>query len=447
MTPGDTLIVASLAPPIDRQRRRIWMSAVAMIGAGTRPGTLTAPTTGRDGVVTLADLAPTILRRAGVPVPPSMSGHAMRARPTALALARVAAPGLEADLIHASVVRGRLMRGAVFGSCALVLVALLTVLAGRGTGGPARGLPRSWRAGVETALVAVCALPFSLFAEPLFHVRDGTLTAGAVAAVAVVVALTTRAFLGSRTAIAVVLAATVALVVGDLAERSPASFLVAEGARFRGIGNEMMGVIIAGLAIAGTTLLDLRPTGVARRVVPVVLILAVGVMAAPQLGAKFGSIPAAIPAFALIVLFAARIPVTVRSALAVAILTVLIADLAIVADALRNPEAQSHLARAVGGAGEIAGRKIGAAGRLLSASFWAVGVAVCGGAAGVLEWRRPALVARGLWGEPAVRRALACCSVAAVAAVATNDAGVVAAAWLAILAASSFFSRLLVPRD
>jgi len=451
LTPDDLLIVASLTAPVERQQARQYLSAVAINGRSTPAGFLSTPTTDQDRVVTISDLAPTILQHAGVSVPATMTGRHFRVARDDRAVEHTR--DLEASLIHASVIRGPLMRWTVGVASALALMSLLTVASGRGLAGRSRGLPKTWRGFLDVGLVAICALPPAFILEPLLRASSTTASAIGVFGAAIGGAIVLRAARGSRGAIAGVCAATAAIIVADLllggplAERSALSYLIAEGARFHGIGNEMMGVLIGTVLIGSAAALDSSGASYRRAAVIAVLGLTAGVMAAPQLGAKFGSIPASVPAFALLGLFIARVPLTIRSVIAVAAVTLFVAGLAIVADSLRNPEVQSHVGRAIGGGGEILGRKIGAAGRLLALSYWTFGIVLCGGSAMLLALRRPSLVARGLWGYPALRRALICSAVAAVAAVAANDAGVIAAAWLALLAASSFFAPLLVPRD
>lgn len=452
LSPDDTLIVASLTPPLERQRARRFLSAVAVVGPGFRPGVLTSPTTERDGVVTIADLAPTMLRIIGAPIPEAMTGRPMRSAPGGRATGEVAS--LERDLVHASGVRGPLLRGGVIAASVLTVLSLLTVLAGRGRGGRPRGVPTRWRALLETGLVAIVALPLTLFVEPLFGVAGSTVTAIAVATTCGGVALVSRAAVGSRAAIPVLLGATVVLVLtdlalgGPLAARSPLSYLITEGARFHGIGNEVMGVVTGSALLVAAALVDRRLT--ARRVWGAVAALAVvaAMMAAPNAGAKLGSVPAAVPAFALFAVVAAGHRITFRALLGVAIVTVLAGGLAFVAHALLDGGTGSHVARAAGeGGGEIFGRKAGAAGRLLALSYWLGGLVGCGGSVALLAWRRRTLLGRGLWGRPAIRGALICCAVAAAGAIAANDAGLIAAAWVALLVAGSVFSALLVPAD
>ncbi|MFY9586728.1 MAG: hypothetical protein WAT66_04655, partial [Actinomycetota bacterium] len=326
LTRNDTLIVASLTPPRQRREVRRFVSVVAVVGPGIRPGMLTSSSTERDGVVTIADLTATILDRAGVEQPDAMTGSAMRALPRAGAPDALAS--LERDLIHASLVRGPLMRGAMIAGSALAVLALLTVVAGRGRAGRARGFPTTWRGLLDTGLIAVAMLPLLYLVEPLAGATGLAPTVITIAAVAVVAALILRSAIGSRAAIPGILGVTTIAILADLviggglAERSPISYLIVEGARFHGIGNDAMGVVIGAALLTAAATLDREPS--TRRLVGVGagLALAAGAMIAPQAGAKFGAVPAAVPAFALLVFLATGRRFDVRVAIGVAIVTV-----------------------------------------------------------------------------------------------------------------------------
>lgn len=448
LAPEDTLIVASLTPPQERGDARRFLSVVAASGPGLHAGTLTSSSTRRDGVVTIPDLTATILDRAGAAIPNEMSGNPMEIAPGDVDT--LAAK--ERDLIHASVVRGPLIRGTVIIGASLAVLAVLTVLAGRGRGGRQRGVPTTWRGLLETGLIAVATVPLVLLLEPTFGTASLTGTVLVVAGVTVGGAAILRAVLGSRVTIATVVTTTIVLVLfdllagGGLAERSPLSYLIAEGARFHGIGNDAMGVVIGGGLFAAAALLD-RDLATRRVILAAVgLGVAAIIMAAPPLGAKFGAVPAAVPAFALFCYLATGRRFDLAAAIGIAIVTVLGAGIVVAADLLR--ESGTHVANAVGGGGgEILGRKAGAAGRLLALSYWMGAIVAGGGSLALLAWRRPSLLGRALWGRPATRRALACTVVAGAGCIATNDAGVTAAAWIALIAAASVFSLLLVPAD
>jgi hypothetical protein len=454
LTSDVLLIVASLTAPLERQTARRFLTEIVAVGPGVPRGTLTSATTRIHGVVSLLDLGPTILDALKVGDVPAMTGRPVSGVPRSDALARVAS--LEHDYVHAAVVRSVLVRSTLVTAMALIAIAFFVVVTGRGKPTSGRGLPRTGRGLLQTGTLITASMPLALLVEPVLGFESRAGAAAATFGLAAALALASRTFLGARAAFAAILGTTSAVALGDLAlggalaARSPLSFLVAEGARFHGIGNETMGVVVAASLIAVAWALD-RRTG-SRMVVAGALGLAAAavVMASPWTGAKFGSVPVSVPAFGLMLVLATAGRLSFRRTLLILIGTVLAAGLAAAADSLRDPAAQSHLGRAIGdpgGAGDIIGRKVGAAGRLLAASIWMGALAVFAGLSAVLVWRRTDLLGRALWGSPSTRAALIACPVAAVAAVATNDAGVSAAGWVGLLAAGCLFSHLLAPDD
>lgn len=451
--PGDLLIVASVTAPVARLEQRWFLAPVLAFGAGERPGILTSPTTRRAGIVSLTDLAPTILERLGVPPPRTMTGRPIDVVPAEDAPSRLRAR--EEEILHAAAVRSPLLRGTLGAAIALVVLSLLTVVSGRGRPPPRGRLPRGWRGLLQAALLALSAAPLALLLEPLSRARSTGTSVAFVAGLGVALALIARATIGAHRGLGVILGSTLFVGLfdlvsgGPLAHRSPLSFLVAEGVRFHGIGNEWMGVLIGCALFAGVWTLDRSPSPArALRPVAASLALTAGLMAAPPVGAKLGATLTALPAFGVFALRAAGRRLDRTAVLALAIATVLATDLVVAWDALRSPETQSHIARAVGDpAGGIAGRKLGAALGLLALSIWAQALIVCVGAVLLLAWRRRLLVGRAFWGRPALRAALAAAGVGAAGSIAFNDAGVIAAALIAMLGAAQFFTVLLAPEE
>ncbi|MBI4730083.1 MAG: hypothetical protein HY775_11415 [Acidobacteria bacterium] len=438
LLPTDLLIVASLAPPESRAREAVQLGAVAAAGAGIRPGLLESRSTRRAGLITLADLAATVAERLGSPVPGARAAT-LRSSRTALGEALA----LDRDLLLAAGSRRPATRGMLAAALALVALTLATVLGGRGQPASLGRIPRGWRDVLATLLLALSAMPLALLVAPALPV--GTAGAEVIAAtgMALAAAALARGALGRERGLAVILGATGATVLTDvllgtpLGSRSPISFLPAAGARFWGIGNELMGALIAAAVLAAGLVMDrareprrlLPPVGVAFAV-------AVVVMAAPPLGAKLGAAPTAIPAFGAFLLASLGARLDRRAALGFGVAVVLAIGLAVAVDAARSPGAQSHIGRAVGGSeiGAILGRKIEAAARIAAFTVWSRVLLLLAAGFALLVRRHPALLGRALWGRVHLRAALSACLVGALAAVAFNDAGLVAATLIAMLA-------------
>lgn len=440
LTPADRLIVLSGAAPWRQERAKNYLTA-ATIEDPARDDTtvLTSASTRRRGVVTLADVGSTVAALMGTG---TVIGVGQPWEPAAgsLGYLRRAAAGFA----HGAALRLPLLRGLVWTAAGVLLLAAVLVIAGRGR---ARGgrVPRTVRDWVAFALLTIVAAPFAIVAEPL---AGATSTAGGIAVsigIAAAVAGAATVARGLRGAMGICAGASAAGLIaffgdGELGARSALSFSVAAADRFYGVGNEMMGAGLAATLLAAGALLDRRPAAVPW-VVAVALVVVAGI-AAPPLGAKFGSAFVTVPAFGAMIVLASGRRRTREAVLAIVIATVFVAAAIAAWDHLASPETQSHIARA-GRDGATLGRKVAAALQLAAGSYWTAGVLVPAAIALILIRRRSALLARGLWGMPNLRAALGACVVAAAGAIAFNDAGIVAASLIAIAAASVLLHALL----
>jgi hypothetical protein len=258
---------------------RLLPSGVAAPGI---EGQLRSATTRRNGLIAATDVAPTVLRRLGIPVPDDMQGEPIAGRGPRdpKAVERMAA--------RWSVVTAR-RPGTLLWLLAvwLVLVAVLRLAAGQ------RGLRAALRIGalggfwvpglallsaaiepsrsVETALVGLGAIALGALTDRLFRWPGGLALPAAVVFVAH----------------AVDLARGSPLIAASMAGPNPAG-----GARFFGIGNElemMLSILIlagTGAALAGWHLHARRaPIAFA-----VVAVIAGTIMGAGRLGADVGAV-------------------------------------------------------------------------------------------------------------------------------------------------------------
>ena len=281
-SPADeVLVIVVVASPSDDMRAEgdtvtpIVMAGGAPPGlAAQRPGGLTSDTTSREGVVSVADVAPTVLRFLGVPVPPEMVGSPIRVEgdpPTALHARflewrRIATPVGLAALFLAL---GSLIGGAILGLGPWRIAGRTAGVAG------ATGLASL---AALVALVPLGWLP-SLEAPPVIAVL--------LAVGLVVLGAGLRAGRSAPTrAVALVGAAGVAVVVLDAAlgwRSGLTPFLggsALDGVRFFGLGNPYAGMVLGGAVLAAGVLP--RPTGAW------LLVLAALFAGLPFLGADLG---------------------------------------------------------------------------------------------------------------------------------------------------------------
>lgn len=445
----DTIIVASLVPPLDRVRAGAQLAAVATTGGRGLPY---SGTTRRHGVLGLTDLGPTILERLAVPVPDEMQGRAVRFEPAedpARTARELDEAFLRARAARRPLTRLWLIAASVLAGCAFVMIA-----AGRGRGPRGERFPRRARDLIATALIGAAAAPAAMLLAPRLPGETVAAMGWWTLVLAVGTALIARAALGARTALGVVAALDAALVAGDLlagtplAARSALGFQVAGGGRFYGIDEGMLGVLLAGALVAAAAWLDAGTTPRRRVAGAAFALLAVAVFAgAPAFGSKFGAAFTLVPAFGFLVATAAGRRFDRVAAVGVGLATTLIAGTLAAVDALASPATRSHIGREIAGGtpvGPLIGRKITSFIEITGTTIWlpvAVAIAV---PIALLLFRRANLLARGFWGLPGRRRALVAIAVGCLAAMPSNDTGILVVAPAAVIGAAAFYVPLLI---
>lgn len=244
---------------------------------GSGGGLLYSPATRTEGLLTNADVAPTLLGALGVTVPPEMSGRAAEVRP--------------GDVESAELLQRRLWLVEDKGFQVWGVVGVLWALA------LAVGTARRGRRGASWAVLALAALPAGALLAAAFPVTD-VLSVGALTALfaAGMTALSWRlsgsfagAFAGALAGIALATAALVTLDAaagGPLERFSTIGYNPATGTRFYGVGNEYAAVLAGSLTLGlGVLTHRRRPPAVPLATVGAVAVLALGL---PTMGADVG---------------------------------------------------------------------------------------------------------------------------------------------------------------
>lgn len=451
MSPHDLFVVVSGDPPVARQKKGVRLSAVAIMGPGFGPGLLTSGTTRRDGLITLTDLAPTIVDALGLPPLKGVTGRVATVVPRAHAATFL--QHFDRDIVRAALDRYPLTRWMLIIGMVLVALALaVTILAGPAQSTSAR-IPRGARDLLATLLLAVAASPLALYVNGAFHPSSLQVAAIEGAAVALGLALVVRATVGLIGGLALVLGITalvplIDLVIGTpLGVRSPIAFQVAGGGRFYGIDGGMLGVVVGAEIFAAALLIgrarDQRRAG---QLVALMFAASVWLLGAPSFGSKFGAALTAVPAFGVLALLIAGKRLTRASIALIAGTTLAVTGLLIAVDALRTSGAQSHVARAVEGrtgAWAIITRKVHLQWVTTVHTIWTPAILVFAGAVAVVLWRRRDLVGRAMDLHPLLRPALLAALVGGLAGFVFNDGGVLVTAPIAMFSASVVFSALL----
>ncbi len=434
---GETVILISAVPTAQRRADGVRLGAIAIRGPGFRPGLLQSPTTRRAGVVSLTDVAPTILTILGKPIPAEVTGRAMRSVTATGAPARALA--LEREIIRAHdlrypLTRGILLLGALAALCATIAVAT--------------GAPRRARDAIHVFGLTALALPLTSFAA-------GVLPGGSATpfVLAVLLAAGARAAFGRGWSIVAIVGLSAVLPLVDLAigeplsYRSPLAYQIAGGGRFYGVDEGVLGMVVGALLVAGAMTADRTRSRVA---LAGVFAAAVWLLGAPAFGSKFGAALTAVPALGVLALRLGGHRFTLRAAMIIAAATVAIAGAFVVVDRVGDSASRSHVARATAagtGYADLIARKLEATARITFTTVWGPALVLFVACLGWLFVRHRLLVDRGFWGRPHLRAAIVASLVGAAAALVVQDGGVVASAMIMLYASVTATMTLVAPED
>ena len=338
---GDLLIAFAAPPPAENRALPIGIA-----GDGFR-GTLTSDSTRTDGYVLSTDVAPTILRRLGVPVPGEMNGEPIRAEGAADA---GAVEDLGARLAAIPERRGPVVIGCLL---AWILTAALLALVRPGWRRPAAAWVALAFAYMPALLLVGAALEPSGFVEAMLVL----LGAGGLALTTLRLAQGWLA-LAIAGAIAVIAYAVDVTAGSDLTRLSLLGPNPIYGARFYGIGNELEALFAVMVPVGvGAGLSAYGGAASPRAATAAFLTAAVAgaiVFGAGRLGADVGAaivlpVGAAVAIVVLGELARARVLIAVVAAPLIALGCLALIDLI--------SGANAHLTRSVldaGGAGDLA---------------------------------------------------------------------------------------------
>jgi hypothetical protein len=267
---GAAVAVASPNGPPETPK----LTPFALVQSGTEGGLLYSSTTRTTGLLTNADVAPTLLAILGVPVPPEMGGRAAEMRP--------------GQAQSAELLQRRIWFVEEDGVRVWAVVGVLCVVA------LAVGVLHGGRGGASAVVLALAALPAGALLAAAVPVTNVLLVAVLTALLAGgITALFWKLSTGSfPCALAWIALATAALVIldaaagGTLARFSTLGYNPASGTRFYGVGNEYAAVLAGGLTMGLAVLAHQRRLSAALLVV--VGGIAVLVLGLPAMGADVG---------------------------------------------------------------------------------------------------------------------------------------------------------------
>lgn len=454
------LVVSPLPTGEDTARGRL-LTPVIAAGPGLAPGLLVSGTTRRPGVTANYDIAPSILSWLGLPMPKGLPGALLTSTDKLPRGYRGLGAGSDSLLdVRLSCLEDILSRSAaVYRQRSPLLKAFVTLeiiiyLTAFGLVVVYPSLPRSWTGFMGFLLLFVASIPLALLILPAWRPMTVviaflyTLVLGlflAASAVGLVPSTEQRfGFICGLTALGI---AADALLGGPLIKYSPLGYDVMLGARFYGIGNEYMGILIGASLLAAPAARHRWP-----RAGPIVLLwflLVTLILGSPGLGANAGGTITALIAFPL----AYGIRAGRGRWAAVGLVLILLAVL-LWFNLFPTAGAGSHVTRALkalfqGDWAEITGiaqRKLAMNWRLMRYSIWSKGLLVALGIMGVLVYRPTSGVEGIMRAHPSLRRTVFSTIIGSLAALLFNDSGVVAGGAASIYAAGLVLSLLLEQR-
>lgn len=441
--PHDVAIVLSPSPRGDHWRAGHYLTPIALwtkAAPPARAGLLTSSTTHRLGLVSNMDVAPTVLALLCAQNCPSARKTSLGGAPLLRVSSGDPLPFLLALFDRAARVHDWLpiLLKAYAVLCIAVFV-LATVLF-YGVHRLGWKSPSAWR----HILLAVSAGPLAFLLMPAIDPPTlfwASLTASSLmAATAAAASRLSRwvydPYLG-------VIGLTALLLLYDLGRGAPwmqASLLgydVMGGARYYGIGNEFMGVLIGSVIVAGALAVDRfgrRPTVWAG--LALVGAAASLAMAAPGVGANIGGAITACLGFGLNAFWLSGRSVKARSLLLLGMIAGLTVAAAAAYDLTARTADPSHLGRLVRDVTvrgpvaftEVAARKVAMNLKLIRWTIWSRVLLASAAALLVLFTRPHPFVARVFARTPALYQGIKGATAASLIALAVNDSGVVAAA-------------------
>lgn len=453
----DLLLVVSVTSPRSDDRTHLGVAVARGPGfpAGSR---LESASTREPGLVTLPDVAPTILAHAGADRPSSMLGRPWFSRPASGDLVAEAVE-LDEESVFSYGVQPGVATGFVVAQVA-AYVGLLVLFALRRRG---RAIPDGMPArALEVAALAVASFPLASYLA-MAGMTHELGTAGFVALLlAVDAAMVGLAFALSRSPLDRLLGVagvTLAVLVGDLVlgERLQLNAVFGNSpivaGRFAGLGNLAFSILGAAAVVAATVLVHRSGRSLRALLGAAAIFAAVVVVdGAPSLGSDVGGVLALVPGFAITWFLLSGRRVGWRAVLAAGVGGVVALGLFLAIDLARPEESRTHLARLVENVAEegpevfadTIERKVKTNARIFGSTIWTYLVPPALLLLGVLLRKPP-----GRWQQlatafPVVRSGLVGGLVLALLGFAVNDSGIVVPAmflsWLVPMALVAYVS-------
>ena len=454
----DLLMVVVPGPPGAAMAEGRFLTPFIIAGKGVEPGITWSGTIKRNGLIANTDIAASVIGHFGLPAvikgrqdtkDMRLGGQVIKSKYSADPFADI--NKMEADAVFLYNARYPLVKGYISSELVVVALAVAALLLRR----------RAVKYAVPV-LVGFTVVPgVMLWANYFPHTSITAVMLEIIAVTAGVTWLALRIGRGDPLRPYLITTGVTALIViidilagAALAKTSPLSYDVMSGARYYGIGNEYMGVVIGCVIVFAGLLLDMLKSAVGIiKLSAVVLFLAViYIIAAPNLGTNVGGTIAAVAGLGAsgLILFGGS--VNKRSVVVICGGIAVVLACFITYDLTRAVEAQSHIGRTVSlirenGFSEITNiisRKWAVNSRLIISTSWSWFYFMSLLVIMVFNRILPKPTAEFRQRYPWFNRMLAGVVLGSIFALIFNDSGIVAAATMIIFAIAPYLTGVLV---
>ncbi|MBE3578390.1 MAG: hypothetical protein IMW83_00545 [Caldanaerobacter subterraneus] len=300
----DLFIALSPYPSSSDISKNNLITPVIVAGPSFSKGLATSNTTKREGIVTNLDIAPTILKYFNISPPIEMLGHPIKTIPSDNALSKL----LKDDEMIVSVHNARtpILKG--YASIFIILVILYIVLL---------FIKKDYLGYISPLLLAVITVPLTFLILPLLGPLN--LYSNVIAIVLITIAIDLLVMLSSKKdldRVMIISLITSFAILVDLVLHAPLmknsllGYDVISGARYYGIGNEYMGVLLGSLIMGTALFTEKYPKKIVKATTFLLFIAAFFLMVMPQFGAKVGAFITGFMAFGTVILMMSGVKIT-----------------------------------------------------------------------------------------------------------------------------------------
>jgi hypothetical protein len=439
----DLFIVLSPYPSTPDISKNNLITPVIVAGPSFSKGFATSDTTKRKGIVTNLDIAPTILKYFDITPPVEMLGHPLKTISGNNAINEL----IKEDEMIVSVHNARtpVLKG--YASIFIILLILYIVLF---------LMKKEYLNYISPLLLGVVTVPLTFLILPLFGALD--LYSNIIAIFLITVAVDLLIMLFSKEdldrVMIISLITALALLV-DLVLHSPLmknsllGYDVISGARYYGIGNEYMGVLIGSLIMGTSLFIEKYPKKALKIITVISFIIAFSLMVLPQFGAKVGAFITGFMAFGTVVLMIFDKKITKKQLVLMFILMAILLTIMFIVSTFWSTTthmAQTTLivkAEGMNSLVQIFARKLQMELKLMKYTIWSWVLAISIVALFVVSYKPTGMLQEAFKNHKYIYAGFFGSIVGMLFALGFNDAGIVAAATMCIYAIPSILLLLL----